>query len=118
MRITDLDSVLFDVGLSPLFFEGRAKKRVAIPGRQAVVDLQRERWLGVVGESYRLVPNREALEFARQCACQCHALLLSPGKLIGTTLFQTFQVHPREPLIGFFNAFICGQMLQSKSHIV
>jgi len=68
MRETTLDSVMFPVALRSLTFtspDGNARR---VKSHMAVVNCRTEQPVGVVGESYRLVPNAEAVEYGRQCA--------------------------------------------------
>jgi hypothetical protein len=70
MRNTDLRNVLFPVELRPLFFAGKGadlSSDVRPAGDyKAVVDVEREQALGVVGPNYELITNGRALELGRQ----------------------------------------------------
>ena len=67
-RRTDLAEILFPVAMRPLHYLDSEKRSVPVTSHRAVVNTQSGEHLGVVGSSYRLVTNQEALKFARQCA--------------------------------------------------
>jgi len=69
-RLTQLDDVLFPVEEHPVFVDVRTKsgvRRLPVPNKKAIVNVKTDRVLGVVGRSYRMVTNREALDRAYQC---------------------------------------------------
>ncbi len=66
------DDVLFPVEERSVFVptrDGSGEHHRAVPGRKAIVDVASERVLGIVGRDYRLVTNRQALDWAYDC-CQ------------------------------------------------
>jgi hypothetical protein len=68
LRDTNIETALFPVELRNIFFEepsdtGTLKVRIA--GYKAVVDTKSKKTFSVVSEGYRLVTNREALEFGK-----------------------------------------------------
>jgi hypothetical protein len=46
---------------------GESERRISVPEKKAIVNMTRNRVLGIVGRDYRLVSNREALDWAFQC---------------------------------------------------
>ena len=69
-RLTKLDDVLFPVEEHPVFVSlsnNGGERRLAVPGKKAIVNGDTHRVLGIVSRSYRLVTNREALKMAHQC---------------------------------------------------
>jgi len=69
-RLSDLTDVLFPVEEHPVFVSipGPAgERRIAVPGKKAIVHGQDQRVLGIVSRGYRLVTNREALGWAYEC---------------------------------------------------
>lgn len=69
-RITHINDLLFPVREVPLFAELRAGEQrslIRVSGRKAIVDCTTDQVLGVVSDNYRLVTNRDALEYAFQC---------------------------------------------------
>jgi hypothetical protein len=69
-RLTRLDDVLFPVREHPVFTnftDDGVEWQVPVPGKKAIVNLTTHRVVGVVGQGYRLVTNREALEMAHSC---------------------------------------------------
>jgi hypothetical protein len=69
-RLTQLDDVLFPVEARPVFAGANGDtggKLLSVPDKKAIVDTQRRRVLGIVSRDYRLVSNREALDWAYQC---------------------------------------------------
>ena len=69
-RLTNLDEVLFPVAEHPVFVSvpnGAGERRVPVPDKKAIVNMKRDRVLGVVSRGYRLVPNRQALDWAFEC---------------------------------------------------
>lgn len=71
-RLAQLDDVLFPVEEHPIFASihtESGEQRIAVPDRKAIVNKNNNRVLGVVGRDYRLVTNREALDWAFEC-CQ------------------------------------------------
>lgn len=69
MRVTDLDSVLFPVRPRQLCFAANGKF-VPVGSHVVLINCDTGSQVGVVGKDYRLVTNREALGFARECARQ------------------------------------------------
>jgi hypothetical protein len=68
--LTQLDDVLFPVEVRPVFAGANGDaggKLLSVPDKKAIVDTQRRRVLGIVSRDYRLVSNREALDWAYQC---------------------------------------------------
>ena len=73
-RLSQLDDVLFPVGEHPVFVSVQSpsgQKRISVPDKKAIVHGATNRVLGIVSCGYRLVSNRQALEWAFQC---CHAV--------------------------------------------
>jgi len=69
-RLTDLNDVLFPVAEHPVFVSmpnGDGERHVSVPDKKAIVNMARNRVLGIVSRDYRLVSNREALAWAYQC---------------------------------------------------
>lgn len=69
-RLTNLNDVLFPVAEHPVFVSmpnGDGERRVSVPEKKAIVNMARNRVLGIVSRDYRLVSNREALDWAYQC---------------------------------------------------
>lgn len=84
-RITNSEDLFFPVDVQPIFTRskvvaihstgsllGSAGNRwgteIRIPNRMAVVNCDSNEVIGVVSKGYRLVTNREACDYARQCA--------------------------------------------------
>ncbi len=70
-RLAALEDVLFPVKKVPLFADigGKgATKPLAVPDKKAIVNTRTNRVVGVVGRDYRLVDNRQALDWAYRCA--------------------------------------------------
>jgi hypothetical protein len=69
-RLTQLDDVLFPVEERPVFAGangGAGEQLLPVRDKKAIVDTKRRRVLGIVSQGYRLVSNREALDWAYQC---------------------------------------------------
>jgi uncharacterized protein (DUF927 family) len=69
-RLTRIEDVLFTVEKRPLLVSVQSPAGdvlMPVPHRKAIVDVVNRRVLGIVSGSYRLVTNREALEWAYQC---------------------------------------------------
>lgn len=69
-RLTNLDDVLFPVTEYPIFVSVKGpagERRISVPDKKAIVHDATSRVLGVVSRSYRLVSNRQALDWAFQC---------------------------------------------------
>lgn len=69
-RISRIDDVLFPVEEHPVFVSvpsASGERRLPVPHKKAIVNKRTNRVLGVVGREYRLVTNREALDWALQC---------------------------------------------------
>jgi hypothetical protein len=69
-RLTDLNDILFPVEEHSVFVSIPGKsgeRRLAVPDKKAVVNCENNRVLGIVGRDYRLVTNREALDWAFDC---------------------------------------------------
>jgi hypothetical protein len=69
LRDTNIEAALFPIELRNIFFEEprvTGSLKVRIPGYKAVVDTKSKKTFSVVSDSYRLVTNREALEFGKQ----------------------------------------------------
>ena len=70
-RLATLEDVLFPVEEFSVFAEigeGGAAKRLAVLDKKAIVNTRENRVVGVVGRDYRLVDNRQALDWAYRCA--------------------------------------------------
>ena len=70
MRLSQMDDVLFPVEEHPVFVMVRdesGERRLPAPDRKAIVNVASQRVLGIVGRDYRLVTNRQALEWAYEC---------------------------------------------------
>jgi hypothetical protein len=70
MRLSQLADVLFQVEERPVFAvfrDASGERRLPAPDKKAIVNVATQRVLGIVGRGYRLVSNREALEWAHQC---------------------------------------------------
>ena len=70
MRLSQLDDVLFPVEEHSVFVMVRNKsgeRRLPAPDRKAIVNVASDRVLGIVSRDYRLVTNRQALEWAYEC---------------------------------------------------
>ena len=70
MRSTDLNAILFPVDLRDLTFTTKDGKTRPVPSHRVVVNRYSSEPVGVVGQSYRLVTNQEAVDYGRQCASQ------------------------------------------------
>lgn len=71
-RLRKIDDVLFPVEEAPVFVRttvGSGEKWIPVPEKKAIVNKKTNQVLGVVGRSYRLVSNLEALSWGVQC-CQ------------------------------------------------
>jgi hypothetical protein len=69
-RLSNLQDVLFPVAERPVFvsFENSVGKRMmSVPSKKAIVNLTSQKVLGIVSRGYRLVTNREALDWAHEC---------------------------------------------------
>ncbi len=69
-RLCQLDDVLFAVGEHPIFVSVKSpsgEKRISVPDKKAIVHGVTGRVLGIVSRGYRLVSNRQALEWTFQC---------------------------------------------------
>lgn len=69
-RLSQLDQVLFPVAEHPVFAlvkDQSGERHLRVPGKKAIVNVSSQRVLGVVSRGYRLVSNREALEWAYEC---------------------------------------------------
>jgi hypothetical protein len=61
--------LLFDVNEVPVeavLGRGKDVRRISVPGKKALINELTGQVLGVVGRDYRVVTNREAIEFARE----------------------------------------------------
>src|SRR4051812_42666211 len=70
MRLNQLDDVLFPVEEHPVFVMVRnesGERSLAAPNKKAIVNVASQRVLGIVSRDYRLVTNRQALEWAYEC---------------------------------------------------
>ena len=70
MRLSQLDDVLFPVEEHPVFVmieDQSGERRLPAPHRKAIVNVASQRVLGIVSRDYRLVTNRQALEWAYEC---------------------------------------------------
>lgn len=81
-RLTQLDDVLFPAAEHQISVDVLTKsgvRRLPVPNKKAIVNVKTDRVLGVVGRSYRLVTNHEALGWAYQC---CHTVFpeTKPGE--------------------------------------
>ena len=69
-RLYQLDHLLFPVETHPVFVEIgdlTQRYRVRATGKKAIVNMANKRVLNLVGPSYRMVTNKEALDWAYQC---------------------------------------------------
>src|SRR4029077_11122893 len=69
-RLAQLADVLFPVEERPVFAGAKGsagEPLLRVPDKKAIVNTKRRRVLGVVRRDYRLVSNREALDWAYQC---------------------------------------------------
>jgi hypothetical protein len=69
-RITDINQILFSVEEHPVFASingEQAERRLPVHGRKAIVNATSQRVLGIVSRNYRLVTNRQALDWAWLC---------------------------------------------------
>jgi len=81
-RLTQVDDVLFPVEEHPVFVSvptESGERRLSVPEKKAIVNKKTNRVLGVVSRGYRLVTNREALDWAYQC-CQTAFPETKPGE--------------------------------------
>jgi hypothetical protein len=105
MRNTNLDDVLFPVEMQPIYRLNRDGQVVKIPSHRTVVNCLTQQPVGVVSAGYRVVTNREALGFARDCARQLF------GAAKGEELV-VFNVYAPE------RAWCCVLDLIHKGHVV
>jgi len=71
-RLTQLDDILFPVEEHQVFVCVRTnsvERSLPVPDKKAIVDTRINRVLGIVSRGYKLVTNRQALDWAYQC-CQ------------------------------------------------
>ena len=70
-RITNIDKLLFPVKLCPIFtkvkINGKTSK-IKVPNNSVVVNSKTGKPFSVVGSSYKLISNRDAIELGRKCA--------------------------------------------------
>lgn len=69
-RLTNLEDVLFPVTERPVFVSvenSLGKRMLRVPSKKAIVNLTSQKVLGIVSRGYRLVTNREALDWAHEC---------------------------------------------------
>lgn len=69
-RLTQLDDLLFPIAEHPIFVSVKdpsGERRISVPDKKAIVHGATGRVLGIVSRGYRLVSNRQALEWALQC---------------------------------------------------
>lgn len=69
-RLSNLDDILFPVEEHPLFAwvkKDTGTVSVPVPHKKAIVNSNTYQVLGIVSDDYRLVSNREALDWAKQC---------------------------------------------------
>jgi hypothetical protein len=69
-RLTTLDDVLFPVEECPVFTTVQTefgRSQLPVSGKKAIVNMKEGRVVGVVSRSYRLVSNRQALDWGYQC---------------------------------------------------
>lgn len=81
-RLSNIDEVLFPVEEHPVFVSvptRSGEQRLAVHDKKAIVNKRTNRVLGVVSRGYRLVTNREALDWAYQC-CQTVFPETRPGE--------------------------------------
>jgi hypothetical protein len=81
-RLTQLEDVLFPVGEHPVFANVRGvagDTRLPVPDKKAIVNVLNSRVLGIVSRCYRLVTNREALDWAYIC-CRAVFPKTEPGE--------------------------------------
>lgn len=68
----NLEDILFPVGLRPITIDLGKGLHESIPNRQAVVNLDTQKAVGVVGQGYKLFTNKEALEAGRICCSEIY----------------------------------------------
>jgi hypothetical protein len=69
-RLNNLNDVLFPVEEHPVFVkikEPFGERQVSVPDKKAIVHGKARRVLSIVSRDYRLVSNREALDWASEC---------------------------------------------------
>jgi len=64
-RLQELDEVLFEVAMRPLFVS-MGNRQVPVRDSQAIVEMPSGRVVSVVGRAYRLVSHAEALALLSQ----------------------------------------------------
>ena len=70
VRLTEIDDILFPVEERPLLVsvrDGAGERSVPVPQNKAIVNGATGRVLGVVSREYRLVTNRQALDWGHEC---------------------------------------------------
>jgi hypothetical protein len=81
-RINDINQILFPVEEHPVFVsvrEKQAERRLPVPDKKAIINTSSQRVLGIVSRSYRLVTNRQALDWASLC-CRTAFPETNPGE--------------------------------------
>jgi len=69
-RLTELNDVLFPVEEHRVFvsvLNGKAERRLPVPGKKGIVNAKSEQVLGIVSDGYRLVTNQQALDWGVEC---------------------------------------------------
>jgi hypothetical protein len=69
-RLSRLDDILFPVAERPVFVkvsDQAGERLLAVPDKKAIVNLANDRVLGIVGRDYRLVTNRQAIDWGHEC---------------------------------------------------
>ena len=69
-RLNQLDDVIFPVEEHPVFVSVKTEsgeRHLSVPEKKAIINAKSNRVLGVVSRGYRLVTNRQALDWAYQC---------------------------------------------------
>jgi hypothetical protein len=69
-RLSSLNDILFPVQERPVFVtdnDGASQRLLSVSDKRAIVDSANWRVLGIVSRDYRLVTNRQALDWGFQC---------------------------------------------------
>jgi phage/plasmid-like protein (TIGR03299 family) len=103
MRLAGLDT---ECEKRPLFIRGKSEVDgipvigSQVQGKYAVVRLDDEKVLGVVGESYQIIQNRECFDFLDSIVGEGQALYHTAGSLFGgSRIFITLKL-PEDSVIG------------------
>jgi len=103
MKLAGLDT---ECEKRPIYIRGKAEVDgipvigAQVQGKYAVVRLEDEKVLGVVGESYRIIQNRECFDFLDSIVGEGQALYHTAGSLFGgSRIFITLKL-PEDSVIG------------------